>query len=71
MIRFIFNVIVLFVILGRLFLIYKLTSWVIINYNNPECSFSNIQWYIGVMVLDFYLTFISKNIEIEVNKKTT
>jgi hypothetical protein len=59
------------IILGRLFIIYKFSSWLISNYQNPNCNLFDLQWFIGAMLLDFYMIYISRNLDVEIKKETT
>lgn len=55
------NLIVLSVILGRLYLVFKVFQGLYFNHINPDYTLDNTEWYLCVLFLDFYIVKMFDN----------
>jgi hypothetical protein len=64
--NFLFALLGLSVIFLRSFLIFKLIYWLYLNYNIKNPNIFDIQWYVGIIVLDIYLMTLEKSHELDI-----
>jgi hypothetical protein len=53
------------IVVGRIYLIFKVIEGLMINKQHPEYSLDNIQWYLYVLLLDLYIVKIMDNSDSE------
>jgi hypothetical protein len=53
------------IVVGRIYLIFKVIEGLMINKQHPEYSLDNIQWYLYVLLLDLYVVKIMDNSDSE------
>lgn len=69
MIKFFAIVFSLSLMILRFYLIYKLIWWLTINYSNPNINILEIQWYLGLIILDMYGSSIEKSYQVDIYTK--
>jgi hypothetical protein len=53
------------IVVGRIYLIFKVIEGLMINKQHPEYTLDNIQWYLYVLLLDLYVVKIMDNSDSE------
>jgi hypothetical protein len=53
------------IVVGRIYLIFKVIEGLMISKQHPEYSLDNIQWYLYVLLLDLYIVKIMDNSDSE------
>lgn len=55
------SLIILLVIIGRLYLVFKVFQGLYFNHINPDYTLDSVQWYLCVLFLDFYIVKMFDN----------
>lgn len=49
------------IVVGRIYLVFKVIEGLVISKQHPEYSLDNVQWYLYALLLDLYIVKIIDN----------